>query len=263
MQLRLCITLMSIQSNVKEGLRIMEFMNRSGQNRPSNNGVPSAPAPKFSSRGSQDDDSLGDVTRKAEVVTHSGWFRWTFVILLFSATALFIALLFMIVFGSRLGPRESNGVRTGQYQAVFVNVNGTNGGQVYFGKIRDLTPQYIRLTNVFYIQNQQQGQDQASAYNLVKLGCELHGPEDEMYINRSEVFFWENLKDSSQVAQKAAEFYKQNPSGSQKCSDSNSTSTQQSSGSTEEAPANGNGNPTGPGTTTTPPATPPATTKKP
>lgn len=250
----------------------MEFMNRSGQSRPSNNASANAPAPKQPRpAATADDDAMGSMTRKAEVATHSGWFRWSFVVLLFSTTALFIAMLLFIVFGSRIGTHESKFVNTSEYQAVFVNVNGTNGGQVYFGRISDMTPQYIRLTNVFYIQNQptQDNKDQAAAnaYNLVKLGCELHGPEDEMFINRSQVFFWENLKSNSQVAQKAAEFYKQNPNG-QKCSDSNSTnSTQQSSGSTGEAPSSSNSTTTPPATTTPPTTTtPPAsnnTTKKP
>ena len=179
-------------------------------------------------------------------------YRISFISLLDSATILFVALIFYIVFGPPIN-REAHFVDTGKYQAVFVNVNGTNGGQVYFGKITSLTPQYIRLANVFYIQNQTSGdsKDASSAYNLVKLGCELHGPTDEMIINRGEVFFWENLKDDGQVAQKAAEYYKQNPNG-QKCS-TTTNSTQQSNTTTQQ--------PTG--TTTTPPAaTSTDTTKK-
>jgi hypothetical protein len=165
---------------------------------------------------------------------------------------LFIAMIFFIVFGTPVN-REGRYVDTDKYQAVFVNVNGTNGGQVYFGKVTSMTPQYIRLTNVFYIQNQaKEGATTDASYNLVKLGCELHGPTDEMLINRDQVFFWENLKDDSQVAKKAAEFYTQNPSG-QKCGD-NSNSTQQSNTNTQ--------NPTGT-TTPTPPASSTDDTKKP
>jgi hypothetical protein len=171
-------------------------------------------------------------------------YRLSFLALLASGTILFVAMIFFIIYGTPIN-RESRYVEGGQYQAVFVNVNGTNGGQVYFGKVTAMTPQYIRLTNVFYIQNQQSGdQSSASAYNLVKLGCELHGPKDEMVINRDQVFFWENLKSDSQVAQKAAEFYKQNPNG-QKCN-ANSNSTQQSNTTTQNS-AN-----TGSGTSTTP-----------
>jgi cytoskeletal protein RodZ len=157
--------------------------------------------------------------------------HWSIVALLLSGTALVIAVILFLAFGVPAN-RENKYINKDQYQAVFVNVNGTNGGQVYFGHITALTPQYIRMTNVFYIQNQQSGDSQASsAYNLVKLGCELHGPNDEMIINHGEVFFWENLKSDSQVTQKANEFYKQNPNG-QKC-DTSKASTQQST----QAPA--------------------------
>jgi len=236
----------------------MEFMNRnngSGQQRPSASNTPNANLAARRQEQPQS-DPLGDVTKKAEVATHSGWFRWSFVALLFSATALFVAMLLFIVFGTP-AKQESKFVAKDRYQAVFVNVNGTNGGQVYFGRITEMSNQYIHLNSVFYIQNQQ-GQNQNSSYNLVKLGCELHGPEDEMVINRSQVFFWENLKPDSQVAQKAAEFYKQNPNG-QKCN-GNSNSTQQSSGSTNEAPSTSNTGNTNP--TVTPPVTPPTDTTK-
>lgn len=226
----------------------MDF-NRSGQPRPVA-APPVAAAPqKLNVAGHRDDWKRGKI-----------W-RISFVALLLSATVLFVALIFFLVFGPPIN-RESGYVDGSKYQAVFVNVNGTNGGQVYFGKVTALTPGYIRLVNVFYIQNQAatdstaDAASNAGAYNLVKLGCELHGPTDEMIINRSEVFFWENLKSDSQVAQKAAEFYKQNPNG-QKCT-TTSGSTQQSSGTTQ----NSTGSTTPPAATPTPTPTP-STPKKP
>jgi hypothetical protein len=213
----------------------MDF-NRSGQTRPT-----AAPA-----------TAAVAAPQKANAASQKeGWkqsklYRISFVALLLSATVLFVALIFFLVFGPPIN-REAKFVQTDKYQAVFVNVNGTNGGQVYFGKITSLTPQYIRLANVFYIQNQ--STDQASSnYNLVKLGCELHGPTDEMVINRNEVFFWENLKSDGQVAQKAAEYYKQNPNG-QKCN-TTTNSTQQSNGTTQ-SPASTTPTPTPPTTPTT------------
>jgi hypothetical protein len=41
----------------------------------------------------------------------------------------------------------------------------------------------------------------AQNLSLAKLGSELHGPEDVMYLERRQVLFWENMKDSSQVTQ--------------------------------------------------------------
>jgi len=209
----------------------MDF-NRSGQARANANTnqqapVAAAPAPQKTHA------TIGD---KLPDMHSSRIFRWSFIALLFSGTLLFVAMLLYIVFGVPTS-RESKFVNKDEMQAVFVNVNGTNGGQVYFGKIQDLNPQFIRLTKVFYIQNQQTTQANSnSAYNLVKLGCELHGPEDVMVINRSQVFFWENLKNDSQVAQKAAEFFKQNPNGQKCTANNNSSSTQQSNGTTNEAP---------------------------
>jgi hypothetical protein len=213
----------------------MDF-NRSGQTRPT-----AAPATA----------AVAAPQKANAALQKEGWkqsklYRISFVALLLSATVLFVALIFFLVFGPPIN-REAKFVQTDKYQAVFVNVNGTNGGQVYFGKITSLTPQYIRLANVFYIQNQ--STDQASSnYNLVKLGCELHGPTDEMVINRNEVFFWENLKSDGQVAQKAAEYYKQNPNG-QKCN-TTTNSTQQSNGTTQ-SPASTTPTPTPPTTPTT------------
>jgi hypothetical protein len=224
----------------------MEF-NRSassGQVRPSHAPAASAPAPQ---RPATTGSSNGDFKQ-------SKLYKWSFIALLISGTLLFIATIFFIAFGRPL-QREDRYVAKDKYQAVFVNVNGTNGGQVYFGKVAALTPQYIRLTDVFYIQNQSSGEQSSSSYNLVKLGCELHGPTDEMLINRSEVFFWENLKGDGQVAQKAAEWHKQNPNG-QKCSAANNSgSTQQSNGTTQNASqsqSSTNNQSTGTPATTTP-----------
>lgn len=106
------------------------------------------------------------------------------------------------------------GVKSGQYQAVFL----TNG-QVYFGKVSDINNGYVKLSDIFYLQVQQsvqpdgstnsteQNKDQ-SQVSLAKLGSELHGPEDTMYISRQQVLFWENLKNDGKVVQ-AINSYKQ------------------------------------------------------
>ena len=89
--------------------------------------------------------------------------------------------------------------RTAGYQAVFL----TNG-QVYFGKITNTTAQDVTIEDIYYlqvegqIQPEQQGTQQPKL-SLVKLGNELHGPQDKMTINRDQVLFWENLKDDGKV----------------------------------------------------------------
>jgi hypothetical protein len=88
------------------------------------------------------------------------------------------------------------------YQAVFLTNN-----QVYFGHLTQTDQKYLVMKNVYYLQVQQSVQpqkddataNQTQQASLSKLGSEVHGPEDTMYISRDQVLFWENLKDDSQV----------------------------------------------------------------
>ena len=89
------------------------------------------------------------------------------------------------------------------YQAVFL----TNG-QVYFGKLKSTSGDYLELTNIYYLQVQQDVQPAdssktaaANQTQLVKLGNELHGPQDQMQISSKQVLFWENLKTDGKVSQ--------------------------------------------------------------
>jgi hypothetical protein len=90
-----------------------------------------------------------------------------------------------------------------QFQAVFLN-----NGQVYFGKLSDIDDEYVLLEDIYYLQINQQVQPRQGSsgadnpeVSLVKLGDELHGPEDEMFIVRDKIVFWENLKpEGSQVS---------------------------------------------------------------
>jgi len=103
---------------------------------------------------------------------------------------------------------EASQVNTKEYQAVFL----TNG-QIYFGKLTTITSSYIKLTNIYYLESQgSQGSSTSSTSStnsssgtskvvLVKLGSEIHGPEDAMQIYRTQVMFWENLKPSGDVTQ--------------------------------------------------------------
>ena len=98
---------------------------------------------------------------------------------------------------------------SGAYQAVFL----TND-QVYFGKLGRADSQYPVLREVYYLQVTQVLQpsdpnNPGTNVNLVKLGGELHGPEDAMYLNRDQILFYENLKSDSQVV-KAIEDYQKN-----------------------------------------------------
>lgn len=92
--------------------------------------------------------------------------------------------------------------RSEQFSAVFL----TNG-QVYFGEIRDITKTEIVLENVYYLQANSAGTQGATpdalnqSFKLVKLGDELHGPTDELFVNRDQVVFYEYLREDSKVVE--------------------------------------------------------------
>lgn len=43
---------------------------------------------------------------------------------------------------------------------------------------------------------------------LIKLGDEIHGPEDEMILSKDQVLFYENLKTDGKVAQSIEKYKK-------------------------------------------------------
>lgn len=100
-----------------------------------------------------------------------------------------------------------------KYQAVFF----TNG-QVYFGNLKNVNNDYLKLTNIYYLQTQsedkadsenpQQSTTDQSNVQLIKLGDEIHGPEDAMIISKDQVLFYEDLKPEGKVAQSIEQFKK-------------------------------------------------------
>jgi uncharacterized protein HemX len=92
-----------------------------------------------------------------------------------------------------------------EWQAVFL----TNG-QVYFGQVKSRNWAEVIMEDIYYLQvtrplqQTEEGQeafDEQGELSLVKLGNELHGPTDKMYINQKHVLFLEDLKDDSNVVQ--------------------------------------------------------------
>jgi hypothetical protein len=175
--------------------------------------------------------SSSTVAKQHNITKHEPrWLRITFVVLLFSITILALAIAMLLYFGK---DKEGHYVDTSKYQAVFL----TNG-QVYFGHIGGINDKVVNLQNIYYLNSQQQpATDNKSttnaqtSFSLVKLGCELHGPSDQMVINRDQVSFWENLTSSGKVAKAIDQFQSQNPNG-QTCSDNNSQNTTDQSQST-------------------------------
>lgn len=101
---------------------------------------------------------------------------------------------------------SSSGIDAGKYQAVFF----TNG-QVYFGKLHTFNQEYMKLTDIYYLQTQageagdtknpQKTTSDQNNVQLIKLGDEIHGPEDEMLISKDQMLFFENLKQGGKVAE--------------------------------------------------------------
>ena len=119
--------------------------------------------------------------------------------------AVVAAVLVVAVFGGWMvwSNLSSTGIDSSKYQAVFF----TNG-QVYFGKLNAFNDGYMKLTNVFYIQaaqqdsgNPQKTSNQQDSLSLIKLGNEIHAPEDDMLIAKDQVLFYENLKSDGKVSQ--------------------------------------------------------------
>lgn len=158
-------------------------------------------------------------------------------------TVLILAIVLSLAFVKKDSATSSefDKVNKTQLQAVFLN-----GGQVYFGKISDLNSKGLTLDNIYYLRVNQQVQPNqtntttnANDISLVKLGCELHGPEDSMVINREQVIFWENLKTDGQVAKAVAEYAKNNPNG-QKCEQSQQSGTNNTNTNTNTPTTNTN-----------------------
>jgi hypothetical protein len=114
---------------------------------------------------------------------------------------------------------DSDSGKTSGYQAVFL----TNG-QVYFGKLTD-SGSYAMLKDIYYLQvtqpplqgsqatgtTTQQSSTAQPQLSLVKLGNELHGPIDEMKINRDQILFFEDMKEDGRVMQAIREYQKNPP----------------------------------------------------
>lgn len=198
----------------------MDFSNRNVQPQPAAPGAQnSAPASNFNKRNKRGRDK-GELSRILYVA-------------LVAAVAILIAGVALAVAGSNV-KAESKYVDTNKLQAVFLNT-----GQVYFGHIKSLNHNYFVVTDIYYLQTASNGSNQNAAANvtLVKLGCELHEPYDQMVINSDQVTFWENLQDNGQVAKAVSTFQKQNPNG-QKCADQSSSASTNSSNSAQNAGSN-------------------------
>lgn len=128
------------------------------------------------------------------------------------ATVVAIAAIFIAVWGLSSRSGLASTIDSKEYQALFL----TNG-QVYFGKLQAVGSDYYRLTDIFYLQSNNstdktnpQDSDvvEPATPSLIKLGNEIHGPEDEMVISKDQVLFFENLKPDGKVSQSISDYQK-------------------------------------------------------
>ncbi len=162
-----------------------------------------------------------------------------FIFVVVVATVVLVSLL-ALIFTAKSTSTNSQ-INGSTYQAVFLN---SQDGQVYFGKLSELNKQYYKLTDIYYVRVQnsvQPGQaDQSQqSISLAKLGCEIHGPRDVMYVNRDQVLFWENLRnddaDNSQVIA-AIKAYQESPDSKKTCKEKAAAETTTPATSTTTTP---------------------------
>lgn len=168
---------------------------------------------------------------------NNNWGKLGSSVLVGAVIVLLVALVAFVALGGNAPKAESKYVDSSKLQAVFLNT-----GQVYFGNVTSLNSKYFVLSNIYYLQTSSTGTEANANTNvsLVKLGCELHEPLDQMVINRDQVTFWENLGDNGQVAKAVETFEKQNPNG-QKCADQSSSSSNTSGTSAQPAGTSNSG----------------------
>jgi len=114
--------------------------------------------------------------------------------------------IYLIADFSGFGIGANQTILSSDWQAVFL----TNG-QVYFGQASKIGSEFVILKNIYYLQvvtlQDTLGQspevqtESEQRLTLIKLGSEIHGPKDEMMINRDHVILIEDLKDDGRVVQ--------------------------------------------------------------
>ncbi len=115
-----------------------------------------------------------------------------------SARIIVTALVALIVIVLAVGGLILNRGRSDAYRGVFLA-----NGQVYFGKQEGRSWRSITLSDVYYFQIRPSSTStlRLDDLSLIKLGNEVHGPEDEIEINWDQVLFVERLRNDSPVVE--------------------------------------------------------------
>lgn len=114
-------------------------------------------------------------------------------------TTVIIVVLALLLIGIGVSKYKRRGVPAidpNVYQAVFFDNN-----QQYFGHLHNIKSKMPYLTDIYYVRTQGPVPEnlQQQQFTLIKLGNEIHGPEDVMYFNLDRVLYWENLRSDSEV----------------------------------------------------------------
>lgn len=119
------------------------------------------------------------------------------------AIAAFVVILGAIAWFVFSGAKsQPTGIDNGRFQAVFLA-----NGQIYFGKLQSFSDSTFKMTTIYYPQTTSEDSDTAanaqsqnSNIKLIRLGDEVHGPGNEMYITKDQILYYENLKADSRVS---------------------------------------------------------------
>lgn len=125
-------------------------------------------------------------------------------IILTIAALVFVIILGLIAWFVFAGQKaQPTGIDNGRFQAVFLA-----NGQIYFGKLETFSDSTFKMTKIYYPQTSTDetasaatAQSQNSNIQLIRLGDEVHGPDNEMYLTKDQVLYYENLKSDSKVSQ--------------------------------------------------------------
>ena len=125
-------------------------------------------------------------------ITKSGW------VLIVSAVIIIALLIYLAIQNfSNAGGLSKN---KASWQAIFL----TND-QTYFGQVVSENSDSVVIKNIYYLQdiiNLHQGAEQIPKdFSLIKLGNEVHGPYDEMRINREHILFVEDLTEDAKIVE--------------------------------------------------------------
>jgi alpha-D-ribose 1-methylphosphonate 5-triphosphate diphosphatase PhnM len=122
-----------------------------------------------------------------------GSFKWG---VLIGLIVIIITCVFLITKKDRVLDRIQKNYANKPRQAVFL-VNG----QVYFGKIEKENDRYLVLREIYYLKTQDQlnQNNPDKKVSIIKLGDEVHSPEDRMYISRDQILFYEQMRKESKI----------------------------------------------------------------